>query len=104
MEVYMRVGYSCVYDRTNSTLPYHTQADPTRILHIFTTPIKVIPYSKSVNPPYCCTVLYPIFTKTFLALPIIPPTCNVSYQALLDSNYQYQYEMGYSMVEWGGMG
>ena len=51
-----------MYGRISSTLPYHTGAGPTHILLIFPTQIQVSPYSKSVNPPYCCTVHYPTFT------------------------------------------
>ena len=67
-----------MYGRISSTLLYHTWAGPTRILPIFSTQIQVLPYSKSVNPPYCCTVIYPTFTLTFPYPTNNPlPTCHV---------------------------
>ena len=92
-----------MYGRISSSLPYHTRAGPTRIPSICNTQIQVIPYSKSVDLPYCCTVLYPNFTKTFPYL-THNPLLTCPNLAIPHSPYQYQCEMGYSMVECDGIG
>ena len=90
-----------MFGRISSTLPYHTLEGPTRILPIFTTKVQVLPYFKPVNTPYCCTVLYPTFTKTFpylthnslLTCPIWPyPILSI------------KSGVRYCMVEWEGVG
>ena len=89
-----------MHGRISSTLPYHTHADPTCILPLFTTQIQVIP-NQSIHPTaaQCFTLA---LLKPFITLPITHP--NLSCQALPNSSYLFKCEISYSMVEWDGVG